>query len=337
MVDMTRHPPAPKPTTAAGAKAETEISAEGSLALAKSRIYQAASDAPATRKAYAADIRAFAAWCAENGFQALPAAAETVGAYLGAKGLGYALPTLRRRVAAIAHAHRQAGHPLDTRHPAIRETLRGIARVHTQETRKAAALVTEDIVALVDTCQNDLRGLRDRALLLVGFAGALRRSELAGLTTADLHIAARAIRITIARSKTDKMGEGAEIWIAAGEKPKTCPVSALKAWLSAAAISEGPIFRGITRHGHIGRQSLNDGSIRGIVVARAALAGLVGTRKEPISAHGLRAGFITTAYANGVSDEEIMGHSRHRDLRTMRGYVRRTKLGNKTPASKVGL
>jgi integrase len=116
----------------------------------------------------------------------MPAATETVGAYLAAAGLGYALPTLRRRVAAIARAHRIALHPLDTKHPAIRETLRGIARTHGEPGRRSAALTTAETKRLVAVCGDDLAGVRDRALLLVGFAGAMRRSELVGVDVAQV-------------------------------------------------------------------------------------------------------------------------------------------------------
>jgi site-specific recombinase XerD len=163
------------------AEGEKPPAPRAALALAKSKTYQSAADAPETLRAYKADFENFSAWCAAHGFQPLPAAPETVGAYLAAAGLGYALPTLRRRVAAIARAHRMAKEPLDTRHPAIRETLRGIARTHGEPPRRSAALATEDIKRLVATCGADLAGDRDRALLLLGFAGALRRSELVGV------------------------------------------------------------------------------------------------------------------------------------------------------------
>jgi site-specific recombinase XerD len=125
------------------------------LALAKAKAYQSAADAPATLRAYKADLVNFKAWCEAHGFQAMPAAPETVGAYLAAAGLGYALPTLRRRVAAIARAHRIAKQPLDTRHPAIRETLRGIARSHGEPARRSAALTTAEIGRLVEVCGDD--------------------------------------------------------------------------------------------------------------------------------------------------------------------------------------
>ncbi len=273
-----------------------------------------------------------------HGFQPLPADPETVGAYLAAAGLGYALPTLRRRVAAIARAHRMAKQPLDTRHPAIRETLRGIARTHGEPPRRSAALATEDIKRLIATCGTDLAGLRDRALLLLGFAGALRRSELVGLDLAHLRPTPLGMRLLIARSKkTDKAGEGVEIGIARGSTPETCPVRAVRAWLKAAEITDGPIFRRVTQWGTVGQHRLHPDAVRQILLKRAAAAGIEGTLLEPITPHGMRAGFITTAYRNGVPDEEIMGHTRHRSLPTMRGYIRRGKLGKESPAGKLGL
>jgi len=307
------------------------------LAMAKSKAYQAAADAPATLRAYAADLAHFKAWCEAHDFQPMPASPETVGAYLAAAGLGYALPTLRRRVAAIARAHRIARLPLDTRHPAIRETLRGIARTHGEPARRSAALTTAEMRRLVGVCGNELAGLRDRALLLIGFAGALRRSELVGLDTDHVRPTPTGLRLMIPRSKTDAAGEGAEVGITRGSQPDTCPVRALHAWLRAAEITDGPIFRRVTQWGTVGTKRLHPDAVRQILTKRAAAAGIKGTLLEPVTPHGMRAGFVTTAYRNGVPDEEIMGHTRHRSLTTMRSYVRRAKLGTASPSGKLDL
>ena len=307
------------------------------LAMAKSKAYRAAADAPATLRAYAADLAHFKAWCEAHGFRPMPASAETVGAYLAAAGLGYAPPTLRRRVAAIARAHRIAKQPLDTRHPAIRETLRGIARTHGEPARRSAALTTDEIRRLVEVCGDDLAGLRDRALLLIGFAGALRRSELVGLDVAHVKPTPSGLRLMIPRSKTDAAGEGAEVGIMRGAREDTCPVRALRAWLRAAKIGDGPIFRRITQWGTVGTKRLHPDAVRQILARRAPAAGIKGTHLEPVTPHGMRAGFVTTAYRNGVPDEEIMGHTRHRSLTTMRSYVRRAKLGSASPSGKLDL
>jgi len=307
------------------------------LAIAKSKAYQAAADAPATLRAYAADLAHFKAWCEAHGFEPMPASPETVGAYLAAAGLGYALPTLRRRVAAIARAHRIAKQPLDTRHPAIRETLRGIGRTHGEPARRSAALTTDEIRRLVEVCGDDLAGLRDRALLLIGFAGALRRSELVGLDVAHVRRTPSGLRLMIPRSKTDAAGQGAEVGIVRGTREDTCPVRALGTWLRAAEIGDGPVFRRVTQWGTVGTNHLHPDAVRQILARRAAAAGIKGTRLEPVTPHGMRAGFVTTAYRNGVPDEEIMGHTRHRSLTTMRSYVRRAKLGSASPSGKLDL
>ena len=323
---MDRLPPGQKPP-----------SPRAALAMAKSKSYQAAADAPETLRAYKADLENFRAWCVSHRFEPMPATPETVGAYLAAAGLGYALPTLRRRVAAIARAHRIAKHPLDTRHPAIRETLRGIGRTHGEPGRRSAALTTAEIKRLVEVCGDDLTGLRDRALFLLGFAGALRRSELVGIDVEHVRSASGGIRILIPRSKSDAAGEGAEVGIMRGGRPETCPVGALRAWLRAAKITEGPVFRRVTQWNTVGTQHLHPDAVRQILLRRAAAAGVTGTLLEPVTPHGMRAGFVTTAYRNGVSDEEIMGHTRHRSLTTMRSYIRRPKLGGSSPSGKLDL
>lgn len=311
--------------------------ARAALLLAKSRAYQDAADAPATLKAYGSDFAKFADWCEKQGFTSMPATPETVGAYLAAAGEGYAMPTLRRRVAAIARASGMAGHPLDTKHPAIRETLRGISRRHGQPARRSAALTTDEIKQLCEACDTSLTGLRDRALFLLGFAGALRRSELVGLDFEHIKWARDGMSLLIVRSKSDKAGEGAEITIPNGTSETTCPIAALKAWLHAAGIKTGPLLRKVNKSGRAQSERLSGDAVRQILLRRAEQASIKGSRLESISPHGMRAGFVTTAYRNSVPDEEIMGHTRHRSLTTMRSYVRRSKLSKKSPAGKVGL
>jgi integrase len=306
-------------------------------AFARSQVYQSAADAEATLRAYKADLANFKAWCRERGLVPMPATPEIVGAYLADACRGYALPTLRRRVAAIARAHRMIKQPLDTRHPAIRETLRGIARIHGEPPRRAAALTTAEIRRLVRVCGDDIAGVRDRALFLVCFAGAMRRSELVGLDVEHMATTPEGVRLLITRSKTDKAGTGAELGISRGRSAETCPVAALSRWLEQAAIKAGPMFRKVDRWGVVHTQRLCPEAVRQILKRRAGEAGIHGTILEPVTAHGLRAGFITTAYKNGVPDEEIMGHSRHRSLTTMRSYVRRAKLSTASPAGKLGL
>jgi integrase len=165
----------------------------------------------------------------------------------------------------------------------------------------------------------------------------MRRSELVRLDVAHVTWTEEGLSLLIERSKTDKEGAGAEIAIPRGRSEETCPVTALQAWLAAAEISTGPLFRKVNRGGAVEPARLSPDAVRQILLKRAAQAGLKGTLAEPVSPHGLRAGFVTTAYRNGVPDEEIMGHTRHRSLTTMRSYVRRAKLSQASPAGKIGL
>jgi integrase len=318
-------------------EAVARLSPQAALATAQAQEYQDKADAAATRRAYEADAKAYEAWCAAVGFIAFPAAPDVVGAYLASAGEGYAHSTLRRRIAGIARASALRGAPLDTRHPAIRETLRGIATQHGSAQRKSAALTTDEVVRLIAVCADDLTGVRDRALLLVGFAGALRRAELVGLDVSHLTWTEAGVKLLLPRSKGDKLGAGVEVAIARGGGSDTCPVAALQAWLARAAIAGGPIFRMVDRNGKVRAQRLSADAVRRLLLKCAALAGIKAENGEPISPHGLRAGFVTTAYRAGVPDEAIMGHTRHKNLETMRGYVRRAKLATESPSGKLGL
>jgi integrase len=174
-------------------------------------------------------------------------------------------------------------------------------------------------------------------LLLIGFAGALRRSELVALQVQDVTVTAEGLRIRIARSKTDPAGQGAEIGLPRGKHADTCPVQALLSWQAVARRKAGPLFRRVGKGGRIGSVALNPDAVRHILAQRARMAGLESDVCERLSAHALRVGFITEAYGAGVRDEDIMRHTRHRDLRTMRGYVQRAGLLTESPAGVLDL
>ena len=165
----------------------------------------------------------------------------------------------------------------------------------------------------------------------------MRRSELVGLDVGHVTWTADGLKLVIERSKTDAEGEGAEIAIPHGRAGDTCPVEAVTEWLALSELTAGPLFRKVNRGGVVEAARLSTDAVRQILLKRAAKAGLKGTLAEPVSPHSLRAGFVTTAYRNGVPDEEIMGHTRHRSLTTMRSYVRRAKLSQSSPAGKLGL
>lgn len=292
--------------------------------------------APATLRAYKADWTHFTGWCHGVALAPLPAAPETVAAYLASLAGRYTRSTIQRRLAAIGEAHRLAGESLTASHPAIRNTLRGMFRQHGKPPRKAAALGRLQVQRLIAGCDDTLAGSRDRALLLLGFAGALRRSELVALERDLLTIDATGARIVIPRGKGDQEGQGALIGIPRGRHADTCPVAALEAWLRISGCT-GPVFRKVGRGDRLWDKALTPHAVWEIVKKRAAEAGLSASAFESLSPHGLRAGFITDAYRAGARDVQIMNHSRHKDARTMYGYIRRAKLMEDNPVDLLGL
>lgn len=303
------------------------------LAAARSFAEEALSDA--TRRAYRADWNHYVNWCDATGLAPLPSLPEQVAAYLASLATTHGRAAIERRLVTIGQAHKLAGHPWVRAHPAIRATLRGMYRRHGRPARKAAALGVAETKQLVEACDG-FAGLRDRAMFLLCFAGALRRSELAAIRAADVAFDADGLRIFLPVSKGDQERDGVIVLVPSGEHAETCPVRALKRWL-AAAPTEGPVFRAIRADGTVCDAGLHKDSVGRIVKLRAAEAGLSAGPRERLSSHGFRAGFITESYRAGARDAAIMEHSRHRDLKTMHGYIRRAKLLAEHPGRGLGL
>ena len=294
--------------------------------------------AASTRRAYERDWRGFAAWCRTQNADpaALPVHPVLVAAYLASLVPAIGKSGLQARLAAIAHHHHEKGHLWSARHPAITATLQGILRQHGKPVRPAAALTSTEIRQLLGTCGDDLAGLRDRALFLTGFAGALRRSELVAIDRDHLTFREAGLSLHIPRSKRDQEGQGAEITLPWMRGDDTCPVKAMERWLKRAGITYGPVFRGVTAWGSLERRLTTDG-VRRILLRRAALADLKVDPRERLSPHGLRAGFITEAYLAAAPDEQVMAHTRQKDVSTMRGYRRRAKITGENPARLLDL
>ncbi len=310
---------------------------KGQAALDTAERYAGKAHAHATKRAYRSDWAHFGDWCQVHDFIAMPAEPRTVGAYLASLGETHAPNTIRRRLSAIGKAHQYNSLDWNAGHRDIQEPLRGALREHGRPTKQAAALTLELLQRLLDTCDLSPGGRRDRAMLLIGFAAALRRSELVGLKVSDITATRDGLEIRLGRSKTDQDGKGASIGLPRGEHRRTCPVRAFQEWQQVAKRSAGPLFRPIKKGGHIGTTALTPSAVTRIVTRRALMADVVLDGPEQLSAHALRVGFITEAYAKGVRDEDIMRHTRHRDLRTMRGYVRRAGLISDSPAKRLGL
>ena len=297
------------------------------VALSLTEAESAASDfskackAAATIRAYRSDARDFTAWCAQHGLEPMPAIVETVAAYLASLARsGLKASTITRRRAAIAYMHRAAGLEPPTQSEAAKAVLAGIRRsIGTAVTRKAP-ITAKAIRAMLEEMPQDLRGLRDRALLLIGFAGALRRSELVALNVEDIEENAEGVFLRIRRSKTDQEGHGDFVSIPIGYKLR--PVAALRDWLEAAGTTEGPIFRSIKKGGELTVNRLTDRSVADILKKRSAAAGL---DASTLSGHSLRSGFVTEALAKGADVLRVMDVTRHRQVNTLKVYDRRAR------------
>jgi site-specific recombinase XerD len=286
------------------------------------RAYQQASKATSTVRAYKSDARVFQDWCGQYGFRSLPASPEAVAGFLVHEAeAGRSTSTIGRRLAAIRYAHKLAKAPDPTDDEDVRAAMKGIRRrVGTAPTQKAAA-TAEILAALLMRTPDTLAGKRDRALLALGFAGAFRRSELVALDVADMREDPEGLRVIIRRSKVDQEGKGFEKAIPHGRFIR--PVALVRDWLDAAAITEGPVFRPVSRSGNV-RQGegvrLTTQTVADIIKRYCAAAGL---DASTFGAHSLRAGYITTAAERGADLARIMDQSGHRDPRTVVGYIRR--------------
>lgn len=282
-------------------------------ALARVADYVRESLAENTRRAYLSDLAHFEEWGG-----VLPASPAAVASYLAAHADTLTVATLVRRVASISKAHEARGFSNPCRSEILRATLRGIKRTHGAAQRQAKPLLKENLFLALNTMGEGVKDIRDRALLLIEFAGGFRRSELVGLDRADIEHVRQGLVITLRRSKTDQEGEGRRIGIPYG-RTRHCPVAALDEWLSLTGIESGPIFRPVDRHGHVSPERLSGEAVSLVVRERVAA---VGTDPTGYSGHSLRAGFATSAAQAGVSTWKIRQQTGHASDAMLGRYVR---------------
>jgi integrase len=286
-----------------------------------------ASDAKAenTKRAYRSDWRQFEEWSAGLHVSPLPATPEVTAAYVTHLAeMGRKPSSIDRALVAISQAHKLAGYnPSPTASVAVHETLKGIRRKLRTAQRQAAPLLVGHIRRIVELLPDNLSGIRDRAVLLVGFAGGFRRSELVGLDIEHITYVPEGFVITLTSSKTDQEGQGRKLGIPFGRKNDTCPVRALRAWLNAADIDSGPLFRSVSRHGHAGKSRLSDKAVVFIVKRAVELAGY---DPNQFSGHSLRSGLASSAAQAGKSERQIMAQTGHRSEKMVRRYIREGSL-----------
>jgi site-specific recombinase XerD len=269
--------------------------------------------APNTRTAYLSDLAHFENWGGR-----IPAEPETIAAYLATHADALSVATLNRRLAGLAKVHRSHGLANPTSSELVKSVLRGLKRVKGMAQRQAKPLLKEDLILALDVTGEGLRDLRDRALLLIGFAGGFRRSELVSLMCHDVEPVRQGIIITLRHSKTDQHGAGRKIGVPYA-RGRWCPVAALGEWLTASGTTEGALFRKIDRHHRVGANPLS-GEAVGLIVRERLLA--AGIDPKDYSGHSLRAGLATSAAQAGVSAWKIRQQTGHASDAMLARYIR---------------
>lgn len=278
-----------------------------------------------TRRAYSNDLQHFLNWGGR-----IPASAETVAAYLAEHADTLSYGTLSRRVVAISRAHNSRKLPSPTQSDLVKATLTGIRRTTDRVQRRVRPTLLPHIRAMVKDAQG-MKGIRDRALLLIGFCGAFRRSELVAIQVGEVQFVEEGIIIHVRRSKTDQAGLGRDIAIP-NMRGQYCPVKAIKNWLERAGISDGALFRGVNRHGQVMKPGLSPQSVALIVKERVTAIGL---DAQQFSGHSLRAGLVTSAAINGVSSFKICQQTGHKSDAVMQRYIRDNNLFTDNPLGKI--
>lgn len=310
--------------------------------------YHEAALSESTRKAYENAWTDFRQFCETHGLPLLPSTEQAVALYLTDRAGQLAVSTLDQRLAAIQHVHDREDVESPTRSKAVRNVMKGIRREEDSTPNQAPPLLTDQIKEMVDSLPGAgprpsgteaeatwLRAKRDQALLLVGYAGAFRRSEIAGIDVGDVERRPDGALITVRRSKTDQEGEGQLVALRRIENSAYCPVSALQDWQSAAEIEEGPLFRGVPRSGIVRASAITGRTVGNVVKQAADRAGL--STPESYSGHSLRAGHITQASMEGAPEAAIQAQSRHESPQAFQEYIRPQKLLEQTSSAHLGL
>ena len=277
-----------------------------------------------TLRAYQADFKDFSAFCAKNGLNSMPTEPKILALYLTHLSATSKFSTLKRRIATISVIHKMKGHYLDTKHPVIMENLHGIKRVKGSNQKAKKPILISDLKLIINaigqTNQSEKKKNRDKALILVGFSGGFRRSELVDINYDDLEFVDEGVKIFIKRSKTDQSGEGMTKAIPYFDNKNFCPVIALKQWIDNCKIKSGKIF------------DISDKSVALIIKKYASLAGLDANK---YGGHSLRSGFATSAAESGAEERNIMAMTGHKTTQMVRRYIKEANLFKNNALNKI--
>ena len=289
-----------------------------------------------TLRAYKSDFKDFGAFCAKHGLSSLPSEPKIVSIYLTHLSKNSKISTIRRRLVSISMVHRLKGHYLDTKHPIITENLLGIKRVKGSIQRGKKPILINHLKSIVNVIDEqkceEIKKLRDRSIILIGFGGGFRRTELISIDHEDLEFVPEGLKITIRRSKTDQFGEGMIKGLPHFSNEIYCPVTSLKKWLEVSRIKSGPIFRRFSKGSLLTEKRLSDQSV---VLLMKEYLNLAGIENKNFAGHSLRAGFATVAAESGADERSIMAMTGHKTTQMVRRYIREANIFKNNALNKI--
>jgi len=290
-----------------------------------------------TVRAYRSDFNDFGLFCAKNGFKSMPSEPNVVAmylTYLSTKEMR--MSTLKRRLVSIGIIHKLKGHYLDTKHPSIIENMMGIKRRKGNIQRGKKPLLINYLKAIInvidETKNQEIKKLRDRSIILIGFSGGFRRNEIVSLDYEDLDFVEEGLKINIRRSKTDQFGEGFKKALPYFDSSEYCPVVSLKKWIDVSKIKSGALFRRFNKGSKVSENRLTDQTVALLIKEYLGLAGI---DNKNYSGHSLRSGFATTAAESGVEERSIMAMTGHKTSEMVRRYIKEANLFKNNALNKI--
>ncbi len=291
-----------------------------------------------TLRAYKSDFKDFGVFCAKHGLSSLPSEPKVVSLYLTHLSKSSKISTLRRRLVSISMVHKLKGHYLDTKHPIIVENLMGIRRVKGSIQKGKKPLLINDLKQIINVIDeqkiDDIKKLRDKSIILIGFGGGFRRTELISIDHEDLEFVPEGLKITIKRSKTDQFGEGMVKGLPYLTNETYCPIINLKKWLEISKVKSGPIFRRFSKGLYLTNKRLTDQSVVLLIKKYLNLAGI---ENKNFAGHSLRAGFATAAAESGADERSIMAMTGHKTTQMVRRYIREANIFKNNALNKIKL
>ena len=295
------------------------------------------SKATNTIRAYKSDFKDFGLFCAQNGFKSLPSEPKVVSLYLTYLSTKDAkMSTLKRRLVSIGVIHKIKGHYLDTKHPSIIENIMGIKRRKGSVQKGKKPLLINNLKLLINVIDQqkceEIKKLRDRSIILIGFSGGFRRNEIVALNYDDLDFVHEGLKLSIRRSKTDQFGEGMIKALPYLDNSKYCPVISLKNWIDKSKIKSGSLFRRLTKGSRLSDNRLTDQTVALLIKKYLQLAGI---DSKNYSGHSLRSGFATSAAESGAEERSIMTMTGHKSTEMVRRYIKEANLFKNNALNKI--